>query len=287
MSEGVSDVDTAGGPTGPPFRVGVDWSESLRIRGAGHQTMRDCLGARDSTPRLPRLSRFLGLHPLTPAARSLYRRALTQRAVAELLEELGVRWDILHGVPCPQGGPQLDHLVIGPAGVFVIRGFDFRAADVWVNEEGLRAGGRKHPLADLIAQATSAAQWLETATGLQPAARAVAVVLEPAKIWTKRDSDAVAVVTGKALVTWLLGQPQVLSGAEVAMLSDAADRPTTWDTAGLDLGAEIDLSTRFDALRAEVESAARRRKVWGISGVVAAAAMAWAGAFGIVLIQIS
>jgi hypothetical protein len=287
MSEGVSDVDTAGGPAGPPFRVGVDWSESLRMRGAGQDTMRDCLSARNTTPRSPRLSRFLGVHPLVPAARVLYRRALTQRAVAGLLEELGVRWDILHGVPCPQGGPQLDHLVIGPAGVFVIRGYDFRAADVWVSEDGLRTGRRKHPLGELIGQAASAAQWLETATGLQPAARAVAVVLEPAKIWTKRDSDAVAVVGGKALVTWLLTQPQTLSGTEVAMLSDAADRPATWDTAGSGLGAEIDLRARFDALRTEVESAARRRRVWGISGVVAAAAAAWAGAFGIVLIQIS
>jgi hypothetical protein len=249
--------------------------------------MRDCLRARNTTPRLPRLSHFLGVHPLNPAARSLYRRALTQRAVAEFLEELGVRWDILHGVPCPQGGPQLDHLVIGPAGVFVIRGFDFRAADVWVTEDGLRVGRRRHPLTDLVAQVAAAAQRLETATGLQPAARAVAVVLEPAKIWTKRDSDTVAVVTGKALVTWLLAQPQTLSGTEVAMLSDAADRPVTWDAAASDVGAEIDLSARFDVLRAEVESAARRRKMWGISGVVAAAAAAWAGAFGIVLMQIS
>lgn len=285
MSEGVSDVDTVGGPSGPPFRVDVGWAESLRIRGAGHDTMSDCLRARDSTARDSRLGTLLGRHPLNPAARTLYRRALSERTVAVLLDELGPRWDVLHGVPCLTSGRHVDHVVIGPPGVFVIRGFDVGAADVWVTEGVLRAGRRRHPLSEVIAQARAAAERLERVTGLVPGARAVAVVLEPAKIWTKREADAVAVVSGKELVTWLLAQPDELSGAEVAVLSDAADRPATWDSAAVELGVQTGVLRRFDALRADVESAARRRRVWGIGGVVAAVALTWAGAFGVVLHQ--
>ncbi|KPI01180.1 NERD domain protein [Actinobacteria bacterium OK074] len=84
-------------------------------------------------------------HRLRPDPR---RRALTaQQAVGEALDALeGAGWHTLHSVPLP-GGDRIDHLVIGPGGLFCVRTLYARKLRVLVADPMVTVGRREpHPL---------------------------------------------------------------------------------------------------------------------------------------------
>ncbi|HEU4849069.1 MAG TPA: nuclease-related domain-containing protein, partial [Terrimesophilobacter sp.] len=71
-------------------------------------------------PRPSFLSGFLGLHPLPSPMRSLYRAAAGEVAVADALAQLGGDWLVLHAVPVGKDGTDVDHIAVGPPGVYTI-----------------------------------------------------------------------------------------------------------------------------------------------------------------------
>jgi hypothetical protein len=61
-----------------------------------------------------------GADPLTPDNYPWYKGALGEIAVGQILERLGPEWTILHAVPVGGGAFDIDHVLIGPAGVFTL-----------------------------------------------------------------------------------------------------------------------------------------------------------------------
>ena len=87
-----------------------------------------------------------------------FRGVLGERRVAELLEPLGEGWTVLHSVPVGRGASDIDHVVIGPAGVFTINTKYSPGRDVWVGGYGMYVGGHKqHYVTNSIAEAKRAA----------------------------------------------------------------------------------------------------------------------------------
>lgn len=72
-----------------------------------------------------------------------YRGVIGERRVADLLTQLGDAWTVLHSVPAGVKGRDIDHLVIGPAGVFTINTKYSPGKDVWSAGYGMRVGGFK------------------------------------------------------------------------------------------------------------------------------------------------
>ena len=102
---------------------------SLRTRIAGQRAMREVVEAEALARPRTRLERMLGIRALSGDARRAYDVALGDAVVGAALEQLGQRWDVLHDVPI---GPRrtIDHLVIGPGGVWAIRAVHCGDADV-------------------------------------------------------------------------------------------------------------------------------------------------------------
>ena len=120
----------------------------LRQRVPGQSAMSNVVHAQAA--RLPRgpMARLLGMSPLTVTARAHYRDAIAELEVGETLATLGARWDVLHDVPVGPDG--LDHLVIGPAGVYAVRTVMARGLQVVVTGDSVAVGGSVAELASIV-----------------------------------------------------------------------------------------------------------------------------------------
>ncbi|WP_406365606.1 nuclease-related domain-containing protein [Streptomyces sp. NBC_00645] len=68
-----------------------------------------------------------------------------EKRVGRELERLTVQgWRVLHGIPKGNGG-DIDHLLIGPGGVFVFNTKRHPGASVWVGDEVAKVNGSPHP----------------------------------------------------------------------------------------------------------------------------------------------
>lgn len=66
-------------------------------------------------------------------------------AQLEKLARKDPRWRVLHAVPVGERGSDIDHVVIGPAGVFTINTKNHPGAKVWVGKDQLRVNGHTQP----------------------------------------------------------------------------------------------------------------------------------------------
>lgn len=220
------------------------------------------------------LARIAGASPLSPTARLAYRGALGELMVGDMLENLGSRWDVLHDLPLVRG--VLDHLVIGPAGVFAVIAANYRDRDVVVDDGTLLVTGEpRDDIAAASEQADAAASLLSDAAGDRVRVRALLVVVEPRKLVVKRPAGGVRVVASQDLERLLARAPRILSGDQVAAISDLADLESTWPVPP---AAQLDtqrLHRDFAMVRQEVRSALLRRVLWGVAAFCAAYAFVW------------
>lgn len=64
-----------------------------------------------------------------------------RRATAERLVKHG--WHVLHSIPLGTGKSDIDHLLIGPGGVFTINPKNHPGGKVWVGEHAFRVNGQR------------------------------------------------------------------------------------------------------------------------------------------------
>jgi len=97
------------------------------------------------TPPRSAISRVLGRHPLSDDAQPWFTGALGEREVGALLSRLPQGWSAFHAVPVGSGDADVDHLVVGPGGVFVINTKHHRGAALTVYERSVLVNGVKQP----------------------------------------------------------------------------------------------------------------------------------------------
>lgn len=68
-----------------------------------------------------------------------------EQAVAEQLARTGAQWRILHAVPVGNRGSDIDHVVIGPGGVFTVNAKNHPKAAVWVGGDTMMVNGHRVP----------------------------------------------------------------------------------------------------------------------------------------------
>ena len=93
---------------------------SLVSRAPGYAVMGEVLRRQETVPSRSAPARFFGLSPLHPDSVSWYWGALGEMAVGRELSKLGPEWMVLHAVPVGSGDSDIDHVLIGPPGVFTI-----------------------------------------------------------------------------------------------------------------------------------------------------------------------
>jgi hypothetical protein len=158
----------------------------------------------------------------SPEARAWRRGAVGERRTARLLGRLERHgWAVLHDLAVPGSRANVDHLLIGPGGVFVID------SKLYSGRLQLGPGGSlwhgRHPMAPVLRavrfEADQAAQLL-AAPGIEVVPL---VAVHGAQVpWGKRVADGVPVVSAKRLPELLRHLPATLGPERVAGLADTA-----------------------------------------------------------------
>ncbi|WP_214367037.1 nuclease-related domain-containing protein [Pseudonocardia sp. H11422] len=108
---------------------------------------------RAATPIRSALARLLGLRTRERAWRvgaageritARHLRRLTDPWWARLTDR-PTRWDVLHAVPVGDQGADIDHVVLGPAGVATVNTKHHPGATVWAGDHVVTVNGARHP----------------------------------------------------------------------------------------------------------------------------------------------
>jgi hypothetical protein len=158
----------------------------------------------------------------SPDAVAWRRGAVGERRTARLLAVLERHgWVVLHDLAVPRSQANIDHLVIGPGGVFVIDSKQYRGR-LQLDPSGRLWHGR-YPLTPTLQavsfEADQAAQVLP-----DPGMAVVPIVaVHGAKVpWGKVVIDGVPVVSARRLPSMLRQLPVVLGPERIAWLADQA-----------------------------------------------------------------
>lgn len=205
--------------------------QALSSRGAGYAVAAKCLRVQaDAEAHDPSLRSAKGV-TLAADAWSWYLGALGEIEVGEMLKALGPEWFVRHAVPIGAGTKDVDHLVIGPGGVFAINTKHHSGASVWVGDIVLRVNNsNKRYLAQGLSDGRDVARRLTDKVGFPVRVNSVLAMLDVGSIIDKRDTHKrpVSVINAARLTEWLINQPQQLSDTTLALIKLAAEEPETW-----------------------------------------------------------
>jgi hypothetical protein len=143
------------------------------------------------------------------------------------LEQSG--WRLLHSVVVGSGKCDIDHVVIGPGGVYTLNTKTHRGHRVAVYEYAILVDGHKQPyyLRNARHEAARATRLLTQACGVAVTATPLIVVICDALSIKKQPSD-VQVVGRRDIALWLRKRPVALTTGDVDAIWDHARRSTTW-----------------------------------------------------------
>lgn len=152
-----------------------------------------------------------------------------EEAVGAQLAKLPDAWVVVHDLPLSSSGANLDHLVIGPAGIFALNTKNLTGR-VWVGERAVMVNGDRHPYLHVSrSEARTTAQILGAAAGLEVSAHPVLVIMCH-ELTVRAQPPDVTVLTRRQLVKWLRARPAVLTPEEVQRIAAAARRADSWPT---------------------------------------------------------
>lgn len=232
-------------------------------RVAGQAVMEKLLVDRKGMPPRSFVGRVFGADPLTPDNYPWYKAALGEIAVGKILERLGPDWTVLHAVPVGAGTSDIDHVLVGPAGVFTLNTKNHAGQSVWVAGRTLMVSGKKQRhLYNAGHEAARASKLLTREVSATVAVTGVVVVVAPKSLAVRERPRDVAVVTERQLLRWLSDRPNVLTPGQISALTAASIRPGTWHR---DPPPAVDpafVLHEFTGLRSLVDSARRRRAGW-------------------------
>jgi Nuclease-related domain len=143
------------------------------------------------------------------------------------LETLG--WRILHAITVGSKGADIDHLAIGPGGVFTLDTKTHLGVPAWAYQYTVYVNGQEKSryLPKSRGEAALATRRLSEACGFSVDASAVIVILCDG-LSIKQQPAGVHVVGGSAVADWLHNRPAVLTAIEVEAIWEHARRSTTW-----------------------------------------------------------
>jgi hypothetical protein len=254
----------------------------LRESGAATSVMARCLEEQAHAAPRTRAQRLFGRSPLHPEATSWYLGAIGELHVARLLARLDDSWTVLHSVPVGAGPSDIDHVLVSTRGVFTVNTKNHPGARVWATGTGFMVNGRVEGYIHAsLHEASRASDLISASTGIRVPVTPVIVVVDPAVV-TGSWPDAV-VLPSSDLLRWLRRQPRAFPDDTVAGIVQAAARRGTWGNASAQPHAADPhraeaVRRDFGRLRARVDGARMRRRLWAAAARAAIVAVVLAGA---------
>jgi hypothetical protein len=228
----------------------------LTHRPAATSVIEECLRLQSLAPRRGRLARSFGVRPLSADARPWFAGAIGELEVGRILAKLDPGWTVLHAVPSGTADTDIDHLVIGPGGIFTINTKHHADKNIWVSPKVLMVNGVKQ---DHLRNSRSEAKRATRAIGL-PVTPIIALVA--AKKLTIKEKPDVFVMHDHQLVRWLHRRPEIHSEKEVESIATFASDVRTWHPTHSGKHTP-ELAEQFGALRREDSAARVVRLAWG------------------------
>jgi len=230
------------------------------------------LQVQGSVPRRSRFARFVGLSPLGADSMSWYLGAKGEIVVGSMLATLPPEWTVLHAVPIGSSNSEIDHLVVGPGGIFTITTKNHPRTEICVGRNTLQIDGEAVSyLRNAEYEAERVTILVRDRMPLVAPVQPVLVFVDPRLFTIEHKPEQVKVLAAEDLRAWLVRLHPVLSAGEVQEVADLLDSPHVWRA--LPDTTPDDLSERFSELDAQVRSAGIRRMLWGLfAGVGAVAA---------------
>ncbi|WP_346995601.1 nuclease-related domain-containing protein [Dietzia sp. SLG310A2-38A2] len=155
-----------------------------------------------------------------------------EQAVGEQLAGLDARWRVLHAVRVGERGADIDHVVIGPGGVFTVNSKNHPKASIWVGGDTFMVNGNRVPyIRNSRHEAKRASRLLAEQVGFPvPVTGIIAVVGARAGFTVKNQpaDGAVTVIPRRRIRRLLTSQPQRLGLREIDAIHEVARRSTTW-----------------------------------------------------------
>ena len=156
-----------------------------------------------------------------------------EETVGGRLDKLrGRGWHVLHSVPVGQRGSDIDHVLIGPGGVWTINTKNHPGARVWVGQRSVRVNGYSQPyLHKSRSEAERATKLLTTACGFPVHVRPALVFLTGTlfpNVTVTQQPEGVAVLDRMDLPGAFKRSRRLLTDDEVAAIYAMARRSTTW-----------------------------------------------------------
>lgn len=251
---------------------------TLAARVPAQAVMTQLLTLHRQAPPRSGLARAFGLDPLDDERGAWFRGALGEVAVGKALTKLPAGWHVLHAVPVGRDDADIDHVVIGPGGVYTVNTKNHSGQKVWVAGRTFMVNGQKQPhVRNAEHEAGRAARLLSSAAVRQVEVVPLVVVVDPASLTVRERPDKVVVLTSNQLVRWLRKQPDQLSAQHVAVLARVAADPGVWHSQPAPSLEPSAVQAAFAVLRDEVRRARTVRQAWaltalGVSGTIAATA---------------
>ena len=152
-----------------------------------------------------------------------------EEKVAGELAKLGPGWRVLHAVEVGKNGSDIDHVVIGPAGVITLNAKRHPGATAWVGERMVMMNGQRTDyLGNSRFEATRACRLLSEACGRPVNVTPAIVFVDLDDLTVKQMPADVHVTTRRRLVAWIRSLPTAIDGDTMEEIFAKARLSTTW-----------------------------------------------------------
>ncbi len=206
------------------------WTD-LAHNAAGASARREATRQRQAAPVRTLMSRALGLRTDERAWRI---GAGGEEKVAAQLAKLAKRdkrWRYLHAIPVGKKGSDIDHLVVGPGGVYSLNAKRHPGANLWIGGNTFMVNGhRQDYVRNSRFEAERASRLLTASCGRQVHVMGVIVPVDAKSITIKSAPTGVGIVNRMGLMKWLAERGTILDEKAVDLIFEAARRSTTWET---------------------------------------------------------
>jgi len=202
----------------------VRMDEALVGRKAGTSAAEKARQAREAAPWKSLAARVMRVHTDERAWR---RGAQGERFVGWLLGRLPDGWHVFHDISVGERGANIDHVVIGPGGVFTINTKNL-SSKVLVRADTVLTNGRATAFVPKAEhEAGRAGKLLSAALG-RPVhvSGAIAIIADDVKV--QQQPRNVFVGRPRGVKSWMLKRSPVISPHEVIEIAAAANKPATW-----------------------------------------------------------
>jgi hypothetical protein len=203
----------------------ASWTD-LAQNGPGQAVRAQAIAEQREQPVVTWIARVLGVHTTERAWRMGEKG---EELVAKELARLPEGWHVLHSIRVGDSGADIDHLVIGRAGVFSLNTKHHRNASIWVARNVFMVNGQRQPyIRNSRHEAERVARILSRACGTRVDVHGVVVVVNADSFTIKEPPVDVKVLYRLQLRRWLREQSWVLDEASVERIFEAARRSSTW-----------------------------------------------------------